>query len=88
MVIFVSLLQACVTTSFCAWYNGSHAQAKKGVVKMGKQSGKPGPDPKSPIEKAAVPSPYRAGGRSGSPLEELQKKQKKQMGDWLKTHRA
>jgi len=29
---------------------------------MGKRTGKPGPDPKMPLEKAAIPPPYREGG--------------------------
>ena len=29
---------------------------------MGKISGKPGPDPKTDLEEAAVPSPFRRGG--------------------------
>jgi len=55
---------------------------------MGKISGKPGPDPKTPLENAAVPPPLRRGGASGSPLKELVKEEKKTIKDWMKTHRA
>lgn len=55
---------------------------------MGKISGKPGPDPKTPLEKAAVPRPLRRGGASGSPLKELVKEETKRTKEWIKTHRA
>jgi len=55
---------------------------------MGKQSGKPGPDPKTDLEKAAVPSPFRRGGRSGSPVKEVVKEEAKKIKDWMKSHRA
>ena len=51
---------------------------------MGKISGKPGPDPKTDLERAAVPTPYRKGGASGNPLEELAKEQAKQAKEWMK----
>lgn len=55
---------------------------------MGNISGKPGPDPKTPLEKAAVPSPYRKGGASGSPLKELVKEETTKTKDWMRTDRA
>ena len=55
---------------------------------MGKISGKPGPDPKTPLENAAVPPPLRRKGASGSPLKELVKEETKTTKDWMKTHRA
>lgn len=58
------------------------------VNKMGKISGKPGPDPKTDLENAVVPPPYRKGGASGNPLEELVKEETKRTKDWMKKHRA
>ena len=55
---------------------------------MGKQSGKPGPDPKIDLENAAVPSPFRRGARSGSPVVEVKKEEAKKIKDWMKSHRA
>ena len=55
---------------------------------MGKQSGKPGPDPKTDLERVVVPSPFRRGGASGEPLVELAKEEAKKQKDWMKTHRA
>jgi hypothetical protein len=54
------------------------------VYKMGKRSGKPGPDPKTPLENVVVPPPYRRGGASGKPLVELAKEQAKQTQEWMK----
>jgi len=55
---------------------------------MGERSGKPGPDPKTDLERAAVPPPYRRGGQSGKPLEELAKEEAKKIEDWMETHKA
>ena len=44
---------------------------------MGKISGKPGPDPKTDLEKVAVPPPFRKGGQSGSPIKEVVKKERR-----------
>ena len=55
---------------------------------MGKISEKPGPDPKTPLEKSTIPSPLRRGGASGSPLKELVKEETRKTKDWMKTHRA
>jgi hypothetical protein len=50
---------------------------------MGKRTGKPGPDPKTDLERAAVPTPYRKGGASGKPLEVLAEEQAKQIEEWM-----
>lgn len=44
---------------------------------MGKESRKPGPDPKKPLEKIAVPSPFRAGGAGGRPIKGVIKRERK-----------
>jgi hypothetical protein len=51
---------------------------------MGRISGKPGPDRKTDLERAAVPTPYRKGGVSGKPLEVLAEEQAKQTKEWMK----
>jgi hypothetical protein len=55
---------------------------------MGKMSGRPGPDPKSPLENLVVPPPLRRGGAGGNPLKELTKEEARKTKDWMKTHRA
>lgn len=55
---------------------------------MGKITGKPWPDQKTPLEKVVVPPPIRRRGASGSPLKELVKEETKTTKDWMKTHRA
>ena len=54
---------------------------------MGKMSGKPGPDPRSPIGSDSVRG-YGHGGASGDPPKEVSKKESKKIKDWMKTHRA
>jgi len=54
---------------------------------MGKISGKPGPDPRSPTGRESVRG-FGEGGASGSPLKELVKEETKRTKDWMKTHRA
>jgi hypothetical protein len=55
---------------------------------MGKISGKPGPDPKSPLENVVIPTPLKKGGSSGSPLIEITKEEVKQTKDWMRKLRA
>jgi hypothetical protein len=55
---------------------------------MGKISGKPGPDSKSPLENVVIPTPLKRGGASGSPLIEMTKEEAKRTKDWMKNHKA
>jgi hypothetical protein len=50
---------------------------------MGKITGKPGPDPKTDLERVVVPTPFRKGGHSGKPLEEIAKKEAEQIEEWM-----
>lgn len=54
---------------------------------MGKRTGKPGPEPRSPIGRESVRG-FGEGGASGKPLEVLAEKDAEKQKDWMKTHRA
>jgi hypothetical protein len=56
---------------------------KKGVYKMGKITGKPGPDPRPPIGQKSVRG-FGEGGASGNPLEVLTEKEAKRTEEGLR----
>lgn len=59
-----------------------------GAGKMGKISGKPGPDKKSKLDGVIIPKPFKRGGASGFPLVEITKKDTKDTKDWMNNHKA
>jgi len=61
---------------------------KQGDGKMGKISGKPGPDKKSMLDSVIIPTPFKRGGASGDPLKEITKKDVKETKDWMNNHKA
>ena len=61
---------------------------KQGDGKMGKISGKPGPDKKPVLDSVIIPPPLKRGGASGSPVKDIIRKDTKDTNDWMNNHKA
>jgi len=69
-----------------AFYGITNTEKFEGVNKMGRKSGKPGPDPRSELEKAALrlfPSGPSFGGPHRSPLDEVMNREEQALEDFF-----